>query len=148
MQLVIGGAFAGKRKIVKDQFDDVGLSWLSSYDGETLDSWRDFWNGQNTFLVVEGWENWLREDLRSMAKSEPLTDIREKYRLMFRDFIEEESRKNKQVILIMLEMGKGIVPIAAEDRLLRDLAGWIQQDAAALSDEVVYVWHGLSRRMK
>lgn len=63
---------------------------------------------------------------------------------MFREMLDGEASRNKQVILIMLEMGKGIVPKEAEDCQLRDLAGWIQQDAVSLSKEVHYVWHGVS----
>ena len=48
----------------------------------------------------------------------------------------------------MLEMGKGIVPLQKKDRRLRDIIGWIAQDAAQLSDQVVYVWNGLSRSLK
>lgn len=144
MQLIIGGAYSGKRKIVKDQFDDFGFSWLSSYDEASIGSWKDEWQ-KDTHLVLEGWENWLRGDVRL---SIPLKDLREKYNQMFRIFLDEETLRNTQVILIMLEMGKGIVPIEAEERQLRDLAGWIQQDAALLAENVSYVWHGLSRQMK
>lgn len=144
MHLIIGGAYSGKRKIVKDQFAGFGLSWLSSYEESSIDSWKDEWL-EDTCLVLEGWENWLREDVRS---STSLKALREKYNQLLRNILFEESRRNKHVILVMLEMGKGIVPVQAEDRRLRDLAGWIQQDAALLSEDVIYVWHGLSRRIK
>ncbi|UOK56224.1 bifunctional adenosylcobinamide kinase/adenosylcobinamide-phosphate guanylyltransferase [Bacillus sp. OVS6] len=48
----------------------------------------------------------------------------------------------------MLETGKGIVPISAEERRMRDLLGWIQQDAAALCNDVYHVWHGMARKIK
>jgi len=144
MQLIIGGAYSGKRKIVKDQYDGLGLSWVSSYEDISIDSWKDRWQ-QDTHLVLEGWENWLREDVRS---STFLKALRERYNQMFRSFMKEETSRKKQVILIMVEMGKGIVPIEEENRRIRDLAGWIQQDAVSLSEEVHYVWHGLSQRVK
>lgn len=144
MQLIIGGAYSGKRAIVNNQFDAIDLSWLSSYEKSSISSWKEAWQ-QDTHLVLEGWENWLREDVRS---STSLKDLRKRYNQMFRELIKEERLRDKHVMLIMLEMGKGIVPLQAEDRRLRDLAGWLQQDAASLSEEVLYVWHGLSRRMK
>lgn len=144
MQVIIGGAYSGKRKIVKGQFDGFGLTWLSSYEEMMIDSWKDRWQ-QDTHLILEGWENWLREDVRT---SDSLNTLRERYNEMFREMLDGEASRKKQVILIMLEVGKGIVPKEVEDRRLRDLAGWIQQDAILLSEEVHYVWHGLSRRIK
>ncbi|WP_280770265.1 bifunctional adenosylcobinamide kinase/adenosylcobinamide-phosphate guanylyltransferase [Salipaludibacillus daqingensis] len=145
MQLIIGGAYSGKRKLVRNQYNNkVDLSWLSSYESSTLGRWREVWQ-QDHHLVIEGWETWLCEDVRSITS---LSDLRQKYNKMFKELINEETIRNKQVILIMLEMGKGIVPVEGEDRRMRDLAGWIQQDAASLSTDVFYVWHGLSRRMK
>ncbi|MCE7791612.1 bifunctional adenosylcobinamide kinase/adenosylcobinamide-phosphate guanylyltransferase [Salipaludibacillus sp. CUR1] len=148
MQLVTGGAFSGKRRIVKELFkeDPRELSWLSSYNDDSLDNWLHVWQpGEG--LVLEGWENWLREDIR-LGEASQMDTLRRKYYKLLTDLVREEEFRGVRVCLIMLEMGKGIVPAEAEDRALRDLHGWLQQDAARLSEEVYYVWHGLSRRLK
>ncbi|SER83349.1 bifunctional adenosylcobinamide kinase/adenosylcobinamide-phosphate guanylyltransferase [Salipaludibacillus aurantiacus] len=148
MQLVTGGAFSGKRRIVKELFNEGSqeLSWLSSYNDDRLDNWLHVWQ-PGAGLVFEGWENWLLEDLRCGEASQ-LDKLRRKYSKLLTDLVREEERHGGKACLIMLEMGKGIVPAEAEDRALRDLHGWLQQDAAKLSREVYYVWHGLSRRLK
>jgi adenosylcobinamide kinase / adenosylcobinamide-phosphate guanylyltransferase len=148
MQLVTGGAFSGKRRIVKELYKEnpQELSWLSSYNDEILDNWADVWQ-PGTALILEGWENWLREDIRCGEGSQ-MDRLRRKYHKHLTDLMREEERNGGKACLIMLEMGKGIVPAESEDRALRDLHGWLQQDAAKLSSEVYYVWHGLSRRLK
>ncbi|MFA9558469.1 bifunctional adenosylcobinamide kinase/adenosylcobinamide-phosphate guanylyltransferase [Evansella sp. AB-rgal1] len=141
MQLIVGGAFAGKRKVVRSTHKKC--SWVSSYNGDSLDGWKTRWDS-NTTLVLEGWENWIGEELQN-----ELDDliIRDRFLDVLRKLKEEEKR-NETIVLIMLELGRGIVPMDQNDRRLRDLAGWLVQDAAKISTDVHYVWHGLSRKMK
>ena len=142
MQLVIGGAFSGKRKIVKER--NRTCSWVSAYEGDMVEDWETKWL-EGTTLVIEGWEQWIASRLK---KSEINDDIRKEFKALFQTLIEEEKKRNNRIVLIMLDIGKGIVPIEKDDRRLRDIAGWIAQDAAHLSDQVDYVWNGLSRRLK
>lgn len=142
MQLVIGGAFSGKRKVVKGK---IGVcSWLSAYQGDRIEEWESHWL-HGTTLVIEGWEKWIATELTT---SENNDDIRRVYKALFQTLLKEEQRRKNIIVLIMLEMGKGIVPLEKKDRRLRDIAGWIAQDAAQLSDQVDYVWNGLSRSLK
>lgn len=141
MQLYIGGSYAGKRHAVKRKYENH--SWLSSYDGDPLLDWKSTWQ-ENTHLVIEGWEYWLKEHIHTTE----MDSIRQQYKLLFQELLEAEAKREESVILIMLEIGKGIVPIHETDRKLRDIAGWIQQDAAAVSKEVIYVWHGLEKSLK
>ncbi|PYZ92316.1 hypothetical protein CR194_15900 [Salipaludibacillus keqinensis] len=142
MQLIIGGAFSGKRKIVKNLSGNV--SWISSYEQQSLSNWEKVWEIDSN-LVLEGWENWLRTEIQS---GRSIAAIRQQMNTLFAELKAEEKRRDQQVILIMLEMGRGIVPLEEENRQLRDLTGWIQQDAAEISEKVIYVWHGLTRVMK
>ncbi|MFJ5714679.1 bifunctional adenosylcobinamide kinase/adenosylcobinamide-phosphate guanylyltransferase [Neobacillus sp. NPDC093127] len=142
MQLVIGGAFSGKRKIVKDTIGTC--SWVSAYQEDRIEDWETRWL-HGTTLVIEGWEKWIADELTT---SENNDDIRSVYNALFQTLFEEEQRRKNKIVLIMLEMGKGIVPLQKKDRRLRDIAGWIAQDAAQLSDQVDYVWNGLARRLK
>lgn len=52
------------------------------------------------------------------------------------------------LILISNEVGMGIVPNNALARRFRDEAGWLNQQVAAASREVVFIVAGLARRLK
>lgn len=149
MQLIIGGAYAGKRKVARERFDGNRLSWLCSYEGDSLWNWHSFWL-EDSVLVLEGFENWLMDEIRAAAddRGSAADRIRSSFNEFFHTLMLEEEHRGQSVCLIMLEMGRGIVPVEEEDRLLRDLNGWIQQDAATLSDDVYYVWHGLAKKLK
>lgn len=142
MQLVLGGAFAGKRKVVKEKHQVY--SWVSSYNGEIVWDWELKWTNDTT-LVLEGWENWISQELKQYKSND---EIRRKFRDLLHSLLDEEKKRNNQIILIMLDMGKGIVPLEKNERRLRDIAGWIAQDAAKLSEQVEYVWNGLSKNLK
>ena len=142
MQLVIGGAFAGKRKIVREKYESC--SWTSAYMGDSLSDWSIKWEN-DTPLVVEGWEKWIETEL---AHGKSMNEIRSDYSQLFHAFDVEEKKRNMPIVLVMLEVGSGIVPIQKNDRMLRDVMGWIAQDAVKMSDEVVYVWNGLSKKLK
>ena len=51
MQLVIGGAFSGKRKVVKET--NGACSWVSAYQGDRIEDWESHWL-HGTTLVIEG----------------------------------------------------------------------------------------------
>ncbi|MCM3439484.1 bifunctional adenosylcobinamide kinase/adenosylcobinamide-phosphate guanylyltransferase [Metabacillus halosaccharovorans] len=142
MQLVLGGAFAGKRKIVKEK--QQTFSWVSSYEDGIIWDWKSVWLSDTT-LVLEGWEKWILQEIKN---NESNNQIRHKFKDLFHCFLEEENQRNSDIIIIMLEMGKGIVPLEKEERRLRDIAGRVAQDAAKLSSQVEYVWNGLSKKLK
>ncbi|MCL7746578.1 bifunctional adenosylcobinamide kinase/adenosylcobinamide-phosphate guanylyltransferase [Halalkalibacter alkaliphilus] len=142
MQLIIGGAFSGKRKIVREM--KTKCSWLSAYDGDSVSKWDVRWEKDST-LVMEGWENWLAEKLISKKNS---NDIRRNMQSFFQSLKEEEQKRDNDIVLIMLEIGRGIVPLQKDERMVRDLTGWVAQDAAEVADEVYYVWNGLSKKIK
>jgi adenosylcobinamide kinase/adenosylcobinamide-phosphate guanylyltransferase len=142
MQLVVGGAYSGKRRIVRQK---VGhFSWISAYTGDSLECWKSEWY-DNTSLVLEGWEKWLAVDLKQGML---LDEVRQKYSSLLWSIRSEELKRSSNVLLIMLEVGRGIVPMNEEERNLRDVAGWLLQDATKQAEEVVYVWHGLTQTLK
>jgi adenosylcobinamide kinase/adenosylcobinamide-phosphate guanylyltransferase len=142
MLLVVGGAYAGKRSIVRQRVDSY--SWLSAYTGDTWEDWNMKWSN-NTTLVMEGWEKWIEVALKQDLAMDV---IRDRFGMFLRTLAIEEKERKDEVVLIMLEIGKGIVPVHAEDRMLRDVAGWFLQDAARKAEEVTYVWHGLQQKIK
>lgn len=143
VQLIIGGAFSGKRSTVRTLHSEE-LSWVSAYDEHSMTDWKSQWES-DTSLVLEGWEQWIMNAL-------PLEQDDDSIRQFFYSFLlelkEEERKRGKGIVLIMLEMGRGIVPVEKQERRLRDLAGWFSQDAAKLADEVYYVWHGMNEQLK
>ncbi|WP_335869892.1 bifunctional adenosylcobinamide kinase/adenosylcobinamide-phosphate guanylyltransferase [Bacillus sp. 2205SS5-2] len=143
VQLVIGGAYSGKRRVVRKKVNG-GFSWVSAYEGKAFTDWRASWEEKST-LVLEGWEKWL-EDAILLESEDDI--IRESFIQLFQDLVREEQTRGEETVLVMLEIGRGIVPIENRYRRLRDLAGWIAQDAAKLAKEVHYVWHGLAERLK
>ncbi|MBS4215101.1 MULTISPECIES: bifunctional adenosylcobinamide kinase/adenosylcobinamide-phosphate guanylyltransferase [Neobacillus] len=142
MQLVIGGAFSGKRKVVKA--NNGTFSWVSAYEGDRVGDWEAKWENGST-LVMEGWEKWIASELQNDENND---EIRRGFKTIFKTLLKEEKNRNNRIVLIMLEVGKGIVPLHKDERRLRDLAGWIAQDAVSVSDEVDFVWNGLSKRLK
>src|SRR5690606_12037912 len=142
MQLVIGGAFAGKRKIVREKYERC--SWTSAYMGHSLTDWKINWE-HDTPLVVEGWEKWIEKDL---TNGKSMNDIRSDFSHLLTSFAAEKKKRKMPIVLVMLEVGRGIVPIEKHDSMLRDVMGWMAQDAGRMSEEVVYVWNGLRKRLK
>ena len=131
--VVIGGAYSGKRKYVREQCLE-GL-WFSAYDGCRLEDSMGIGKGQT--IILEGFEVWLEELIRSEKDDDDIL------RLM-----KDTIASLHDPVLIMLEVGRGIVPVKKEDRRLRDLMGWLQQHSVGQADRAVYIWHGLARAMK
>lgn len=140
MRLFIGGACAGKRDLVTSRFpaaawsrvDDVGIEGR----GHEL--------RPGTVRVMTGWTTWLA----SALAVEPDDDrLRARLVAALETLREAEREGRGEVVLILPEVGRGIVPMDPAQRRLRDLVGWLGQDAAARADEVWYVRHGLARRL-
>lgn len=139
MQLFIGGACAGKRDIVTARFPKA--HWLTLGEGGSLDGWRDRLPAAGA-LVISGWSDCL---VRALANEHDDDRLRARLADELEAMAEAERRTGGQIVLILPEMGRGIVPMAPEDRRLRDLAGWLAQDAARQAEAVWYVRHGLAR---
>lgn len=142
MQLYLGGTCAGKRALVQMRFDEA--VWCSAQrHGEQ--EWDRVALPEASCLVVEGWERRLQAELAVESDDDRI-------RAWMKGELEAlgrlEDRHGLEIVLIMLEMGRGIVPMDPAQRRLRDLNGWLAQDAATLCDEVLYVRHGLARALK
>lgn len=142
MQLFIGGACAGKRDIVAARFPEA--VWHRMGEGGALSVWRDRLVPGRP-LVITGWVDWLAEALVGTRDDDRL---RGRLADELAAMTAAERQTGGEAVLIVPEMGRGIVPMAAEDRRLRDLAGWLAQDAAARAEAVWYVRHGLVRCLR
>lgn len=148
MLVVLGGAYAGKRAYVRDL--GQRQNWISAYEQQQVEGWSHKWE-PGCSLVMEGWDQWIFNELNDQMHAATIDPIvyRSKYKhLLANLFAEEQRRMDDQVILIILEAGKGVVPLSLEERACRDVLGWFAQDAVSVAQEVIYVWHGLHRVMK
>jgi adenosylcobinamide kinase / adenosylcobinamide-phosphate guanylyltransferase len=98
-----------------------------------------------TIAVFEGLEVWLREWAGSMGSVE----IRRKWQLLLREWLEWESQDHqRKIILIGCDISKGIVPMAPEDRSWRDITGWVYQDTVTAAERADVIWYGISQKLK
>lgn len=141
MQLFIGGACAGKRDTVRSRF--LNASWCRLAPGRSLGLWRDLAT-PGSVLVVTGWLPWIEAALRAETDDDALRLVLVEELQAMR---EAERQDTLEFVLILPEVGRGIVPMAAEQRRLRDLVGRLSQEAAAHAAQVWYVRHGLVQRL-
>ncbi|WP_231597611.1 bifunctional adenosylcobinamide kinase/adenosylcobinamide-phosphate guanylyltransferase [Bacillus sp. SA1-12] len=139
---MVGGAYSGKRKIIRDQCGEI--SWHSAYHNDLLPDWKIKFSS-SSMLVLEGWEDWIKKDLYLYST---IDEVKEHFYQQIDEICELEKMHEKPVIFIMLEMGRGIVPLKEEERSIRDISGWVLQYAAKKAESVQYCWHGLVRTIK
>ncbi|WP_227936143.1 bifunctional adenosylcobinamide kinase/adenosylcobinamide-phosphate guanylyltransferase [Alkalihalobacillus deserti] len=77
----------------------------------------------------------------------------EKPRESFQEWIEtwidwECHKKDRTLILIGTDIGKGVVPVEEEARRYRDLVGWCFQDMVKKAMRVDVIWYGLNEQLK
>ena len=130
MHVIIGGAYSGKRQFVREQYASFQL--ISAYEGQSMNE-----EVRGNIAVYEGFEVWISELIKAGQSNQEIVEQ-----------LREWFHTRQEVVLIMLEIGRGIVPINEHDRRLRDVIGWVQQEAVKQADEVTSIWHGLAKRMK
>ena len=126
MHVIIGGAHNGKRDFVKRLLEDVQYQWVN-FSADDL----EITSGNK--VVIDRIEHWL-------AQTElPEADAVEFILKMV---------EGKDVIFILTDIGRGIVPMDAEQRKLRDACGRLYQRLIAEADEVTRIWYGLAQTLK
>ncbi|MGP9767821.1 bifunctional adenosylcobinamide kinase/adenosylcobinamide-phosphate guanylyltransferase [Halomonas sp. AOP13-D3-9] len=136
MQLFIGGACAGKRDAVADRFP--GAVWHRLTPPQRLAECQQALVADAP-LVITGVFEWLEAALANAEND----SLREQWQGDMTQLSQRADELNAALIIIATEVGRGIVPMQAEQRRLRDLNGWFSQDATAQADQVWYVRHGL-----
>lgn len=126
MRVIIGGAHNGKRAYVKTELLQRGMDDYEWFDG-LLPSIG------NRPVVVAGLEIWLRD-----CRLDEETAMQEVLNAL----------KNRTAIVILTDVGRGIVPVNADDRTLRDRCGRLNQRLVAEADEVIQVWYGIPKIIK
>ncbi|WP_095172786.1 MULTISPECIES: bifunctional adenosylcobinamide kinase/adenosylcobinamide-phosphate guanylyltransferase [Blautia] len=126
MQLIIGGAFQGKKEYAMAV---QGLEEKDMKDGAKA-SYEDIFSARCLYHFHE----WIRARLlenRNLSKLE-----------------EELSGKNPEIVLISNELGYGVVPVDAFDRKYREAVGRICTRTAARAKRVVRVTCGIGTVIK
>jgi len=126
MQIFIGGAHNGKRAYVKHLVEQRGRLDLQWFDGVLPTVGTDA-------IIVAGIERWLVDT--TLSEEQAITKIL-------------ESVAGRDVVFILTEIGRGIVPIDADQRKLRDICGRLYQRLFTEADEVTRIWYGLAQIIK
>lgn len=144
MVLIIGGYAQGQLEYVRQRYEVTDRQVFSACLPDTI---RDQDESQDTQteqpVVIQDFNVWLREEIMS-AKKESETVIFEQLQRKLGDLL----RRYPNVILISDEIGNGLIPMAREERILRDLIGRTQVYLAGQADEVIRVVCGIGQRIK
>ncbi len=144
MHFIIGGAFNGKRKWVKNTYKACEDNhWVSAYENHALPINLNDIN--KDLMILEGVEIWLR-NLTVKYNADMCREIWNNYLENWLTW--EQAALHHQLIVIGTDITKGIVPVEAENRLWRDVTGWAYQDIAAKSEKVDVIWYGLNQTIK
>ncbi|AOV08864.1 bifunctional adenosylcobinamide kinase/adenosylcobinamide-phosphate guanylyltransferase [Sporosarcina ureilytica] len=126
MRVVIGGAHNGKRAYVNSYLEAQKLSGFKWYEGTIPPI-------GSSPVVVAGLEDWLR-----------CADLDEEEAIQ----VVMNSLENRSAIVILTDIGRGIVPIDKNERQLRDSCGRLYQKLVAEAEEVIQVWYGIPKKIK
>lgn len=137
MQLFIGGASAGKRNAVRARFPNA--VWWRLAPGQRLRESISLMRPSTPF-VLHGVFDWLNAVLDSDLSSD---EWRNQWRTDLIALLHAADTHSVTLVIIINDIGRGIVPIERNHRRLRDLTGWFSQDVAAQAKQVWYVRHGL-----
>lgn len=130
MHIVIGGAANGKRAYVKERTGETA-HWLG--DGSPLDLHDLDDIPADVPLVIVHIEQWLAERLENEQAA-------------IEEFLKAVRTEN--TTLILTDIGRGIVPINAEERALRDACGRLNQHLVKQADTVTRIWYGIPQQLK
>ena len=123
MHVYIGGASNGKRSFVRETLKNQDFRW---FEGALPDPGNDA-------VVIAGIEKWLENTTYSEA--EVVSHVM-------------EIARGREAIFILTDIGRGIVPIDAKQRELRDVCGRLYQKLTAEAEEVTRIWYGIAQIIK
>ncbi|MGG0645154.1 bifunctional adenosylcobinamide kinase/adenosylcobinamide-phosphate guanylyltransferase [Sporosarcina gallistercoris] len=130
MHIVIGGAVNGKRKFVREMMP-AEARWFG--EDKPLDLRQLSELSAEQPAVVCSVEQWMATRLDDEENA-------------IHEFLNALS--GKRVTLIITDIGRGIVPMDAEERALRDACGRLNQHLMEVAREVTRVWYGIPQKLK
>lgn len=126
MKLILGGAFQGKKEYVMEHLE---ISKEQIMDGKTASYEAIF-----TCVCMDHFHEWVRARLNDGITLDGLE--------------EKIMEKNPGLVLITNELGYGVVPVEAFDRMYRETTGRVCTRLAAKSSCVVRVVCGIGTVLK
>lgn len=124
MHVIFGGAFNGKRAFLEKHLAGQNVQWIQA--GEGIPSMLP----ATEIVAVTGLEH-LQEDLLNIW----LVQLK-------------QWDMERQVYIIASEIGRGIVPLEASMRKLRDDVGRFYQQLFAEAESVTRIWYGIPQTLK
>ncbi|SFD40779.1 Adenosyl cobinamide kinase/adenosyl cobinamide phosphate guanylyltransferase [Lentibacillus persicus] len=144
MHFITGGAFNGKRKWVKNHYAQEHCLWLSAYDGNTLKKQCN--EALPEVVVLEGLEEWVNIQIDPAIL--PDKQCREMMQEIEPWLAWEKADSRRRLVIIGTDISKGIVPANKEERMWRDMTGWLYQRLAAKAERVDLIWYGIEQTIK
>lgn len=129
MRIFIGGAYNGKRDYVRNMLANEDVQW---FEGALPTDVGTRYSHSSQTTVIAGIEKWLAETTLSEAAASDAV---------------MSAVAGRDVVVILTDIGRGIVPIDAEQRQLRDACGRLYQRLIAEADEVTRIWYGLAQSL-
>ena len=124
MHVFIGGAYNGKTNYVRRWIGDKHACFC------TMDTTATVKPGER--LIITGLPEWLiSTDLTEVQASQAVRDI-----------------SGPDTVFILTEIGRGIVPMEATQRELRDRCGRLYQQLFAQATTVTRIWYGIPQTIK
>lgn len=146
MHVITGGSYNGKSAWVKEYYqlnDSKQYAWLSAYKEEQF--LPNLSSIHKDIVILEGIEQWIF----NLVTKESTMDYRVELRKCIETWIEwEQENKKRKLIIIGVDISKGIVPVDPKIRFWRDITGWFYQDLIERSQRFDLVWYGIHKRLK
>ena len=124
MHVFIGGAYNGKTDYVRRWIGDKAACFCTMDTTATAQP--------DETLIIGDVHGWLMRTDKTEAEA--------------RDAVHEISGPN--TIFILTEVGRGIVPLDANERDLRDRCGRLYQQLFAEATSVTRIWYGIPHTIK
>jgi len=130
MHVFIGGAYNGKTDYVMTLLEDQEAVLVDGYLPESIP--------ECDVLVIKGLEKWLVT--RNLEEDEALVNA-----MLTRL---QALKENRTLYIIVTDMGRGVVPMEKQARLLRDTCGRLYQALFAEAERVIRIWYGIAEQIK
>lgn len=124
MHVFIGGAYNGKTDYVRRWIGDKAACFC------TMDTTATAKPSES--LVISGLHEWLMHTDKTEAEA--------------RDAVQQII--SPDTVFILTDMGRGIVPLDAKQRDLRDRCGRLYQHLFAEATSVTRIWYGIPHTIK
>lgn len=130
MHVFIGGAYNGKTDYVMTLLEDQEAVLVDGYLPESIP--------ECDVLVIKGLEKWLVT--QNLEEDEALVNA-----MLTRL---QALKENRTLYIIVTDMGRGVVPMEKQARLLRDTCGRLYQALFAEAERVIRIWYGIAEQIK